>query len=231
MSVKVSAWVWSIEQDNPVDRLVLLAIADCAADDGGNAWPSMTTLAKKACVTKRGAQIAVRRLVAAGLVKVGEGLGRGRCNQYTVLINSEQRSSLPTKKSEPASPIDPVKGEPHSANVVHGELETANDVPERVNVVQGGDERAFAQNVLEPSLTQTNARRRGWADQLQIELERFYRKPYPMPQVLETKRLVTLGIDTSKITSPVKYVMAAVKKDPDRYKLTDLPPLLVGRAL
>lgn len=223
MSVKVTSWVWSIEQNNPVDRLILLAIADCAADDGGNAWPSMTTLARKACVTRRGAQIAVGRLVDAGLVRVNKGGGRARCNSYTVLIKSEQRSQLP-------NPGVTAKGEPETVNDVRSEQETVNVAAQRANVEAetvnvGSPRTSFNRPTTNPT------RARGWVVELQRELERFYGKPYPVEQVLEIKRLVTQGIDTTKVTAPAKYVMAAVRKDPDRYKLTDLPPLLVGRGI
>jgi hypothetical protein len=223
MSVKVSAWVWSIEQANPVDRLVLLAIADCATDDGTKAWPSMTTIAAKACVTRRGAQIAVHRLVLAGLLKVTSGGGRARCNSYTVLMNCERRTL-----------IKPVKSEPETVNDVRSELDSANTKTQTANVTtQTANVGSPRTSLTRPQPNQTRAN--GWTNDLQEALEDFYSCPYPMNMVLETKRLITEGIDTSKIHSPVKYVMAAVRKDPDRFKVYPKPEWLpivdVGRTM
>jgi Helix-turn-helix domain len=49
MSVRVMSWVW--DQDLPTTKkMLLLAIADHADDDGDNAWPSKARLAKKVSV-------------------------------------------------------------------------------------------------------------------------------------------------------------------------------------
>lgn len=127
MSIKVSAWVWSTTQDNPVDRLVLLAIADCADDSGGNAFPSMTTLARKACITRKGAQIAIGRLRKSGLIEVKVGGGKSRCNLYTIIMDSVGSSLL-----------EPSDSEQDTQNDVRSEPDSAYDVPETANGVRGG---------------------------------------------------------------------------------------------
>src|ERR671931_438908 len=47
MSIKVMNWVWDNSPTKGTELLMLLAIADNAADDGGNAYPSIRTLARK----------------------------------------------------------------------------------------------------------------------------------------------------------------------------------------
>src|SRR5690242_254595 len=77
VSVRVMTWVWDHSTVGGNDRLVLLAIADCAADDGTNAWPSMTTLARKVRLDERTVRRIVRKLAEGGhlLVQVAAGPG------------------------------------------------------------------------------------------------------------------------------------------------------------
>ena len=46
MSIRLMTLVWDMEQLNPTDTLVLLALADNASDEG-NCFPSIGTIAKK----------------------------------------------------------------------------------------------------------------------------------------------------------------------------------------
>lgn len=94
MSVRVSSWVW---QHSPVehrgDLLVLLALADHAHDDGGSAYPSVSTLARKARLTRRGAQLALRRLEKVDAIERA-GIGPRGVITYRVLMPSEGANSV-----------------------------------------------------------------------------------------------------------------------------------------
>lgn len=71
MSVRVMSWVW--DQDIPPNiKIVLLAIADCADDDGGNAYPSQETLARKTGYSTRQVKRIVEQLVALNVLSVGK---------------------------------------------------------------------------------------------------------------------------------------------------------------
>jgi hypothetical protein len=89
----VISWVFDHSQTRGTDRLVLLAIADSAEDDGTNAWPGVEKIAAKAGVTRRGAQQAIARLRDAGLIGVEEQAGGPkdmradrRPNRYSVVM-------------------------------------------------------------------------------------------------------------------------------------------------
>jgi hypothetical protein len=56
--------VWQMKL-NHTDKLVLLALADNASDEGV-CWPSVNTLAKKTCLSRRGVQASVARLQVEG---------------------------------------------------------------------------------------------------------------------------------------------------------------------
>jgi Helix-turn-helix domain len=67
VSVQASTWVWEHSESAGNARLVLLAIADAADADGGNAWPTQARVAAMARVSTR----TVRRLVSE-LIMLGE---------------------------------------------------------------------------------------------------------------------------------------------------------------
>jgi hypothetical protein len=112
MSVRVMSWVWEHSRAEGTDRLVLLAIADSATDDGGNAWPSTATLAKKAGVDPRTVQRAVRRLIADGELTMRPNAGKNGVNVYRVTMTPRQSAtpaqSHPGAKSprQPAAPAE-----------------------------------------------------------------------------------------------------------------------------
>ena len=62
------------------EKIVLLSLAD-NANDSGHCWPSMATIAKRAGMTQRGAQLIVQRLEAKGHLHRQQVIGKG-CNYY-----------------------------------------------------------------------------------------------------------------------------------------------------
>lgn len=96
MSVKVMSWVFEHSQSTLGDRLVLLAIADHANNEGTDAWPSIPTIAEKAKVDRATVHRAIKRLVDLGELEVRSGPGRGHRNAYTVVINKPSQSATLT---------------------------------------------------------------------------------------------------------------------------------------
>ncbi len=85
MSHKVSTFVWKFSQAKYASRLVLVALADFA-DDEGYCWPSVKTIAKKARVSERTAQYGIRQLIEIGELAVDPNCGPNGCNVYRVLM-------------------------------------------------------------------------------------------------------------------------------------------------
>lgn len=75
MSIRVMASLWD-QKLNPTVKLVLLALADCANDEG-LAWPSITTLARKASVGERTVQRSLVEARALGIINREEVTGKG----------------------------------------------------------------------------------------------------------------------------------------------------------
>lgn len=81
--------VWATSTQTGGNLLLLLALADYA-NDRGECWPSVDTLARKARVTDRHARRILRELVDAGEIEIREGGGRNRVNVYRIRNASER---------------------------------------------------------------------------------------------------------------------------------------------
>lgn len=80
--------VWDRSAAKGSSLLVLLAIADFASDDGGSAFPSIPTLARKVRMSDRQVQRIVAGLVQLGELAVVPGPSPTSSNSYQVVIGS-----------------------------------------------------------------------------------------------------------------------------------------------
>lgn len=93
MSVKQMSLVWDLDLA-PNKRLVLLAYADHADDDGDNVYPSLPRIARKTGYGVDQVRRISRELVADGLMELVEaGVGRGNTHRYKLTL--EKGSNLP----------------------------------------------------------------------------------------------------------------------------------------
>lgn len=127
MSNRVLDWVFQESPATGNDRLVLIAIADEANDDGRNAYPGIDRIATKSRVPKRTVLRCLERLEEAGALIVNrpEVRGRGHFNTYVVLM----------EKGDTVTPI------PEPEKVRNG----ATEGDKRCGTVQN-----HAQTVLDP---------------------------------------------------------------------------------
>lgn len=81
MSVRLTSAVW----DLPIpatEKLVLMCLADFANDDGGDCWPSVSTIARRCSKGERTVQGAIKWLTDNGYLKAN--LRDGKSSEYTV---------------------------------------------------------------------------------------------------------------------------------------------------
>lgn len=102
-------WVWNESKSKKNARLLLLAIADCASDDGSNAYPSITELMRKTGLSERAVQSTLADLVALGELKVHRNAGPGGCNRYRVVMTPAESAppadlAPPQDQHPPAEP-------------------------------------------------------------------------------------------------------------------------------
>ena len=84
MSVKCSSWVWEHSRATGTARLVLLALADTAHDDG-RCWPGVESVARKCRVSASTVKRAVTTLVEIGELAVTD---RGKqTNLYLLTLS------------------------------------------------------------------------------------------------------------------------------------------------
>jgi hypothetical protein len=94
VSIKVMTAVWEHSSQKEGALLVLLALADCAHDDGTMAFPSVKTLAEKARMSERNARYCLRNLEQSGEI-VREGRHRSGTTVYRIVLPSKEGQELP----------------------------------------------------------------------------------------------------------------------------------------
>jgi hypothetical protein len=107
VSVKAMSWVWDHSEADGNARLVLLAIADNAHDDGKDAYPGQQELARKCRLGVRTVRRAIEELVALGELHVDKhggvasksGEGR-RTHRYTLLKLAANLTANPVESGE-----------------------------------------------------------------------------------------------------------------------------------
>ena len=102
MSIAASKWAWDVRGVTPVQKVILLCIADHANKDGENAFPGIARIADECCMDRSTAMRNIEKLVDAGLlVKIkrtgGEG-GGAKSNLYSVPI-SESRTERQSRSA------------------------------------------------------------------------------------------------------------------------------------
>jgi hypothetical protein len=137
MSIARMAEVWKL--DLPTSpKMVLLALADCANDDG-TCWPSMATIAAKASMSLRTAQGCIKTLVEGGFLERDERAGKG-CF-YNVL---PRRNCTPAKSAPPQkttrTPAD--SADKPSRTIIDDKAKASSSKRAAARRDAGGDERA-----------------------------------------------------------------------------------------
>lgn len=102
MSVAASSWVWEHSRAKGTARLVLLALADHAGADGGDAYPSVRRLSVRCGISTRSVQGALKVLVALGELEVEDQAGPRGVNRYRLSMTPAE--SAPPQELRPADP-------------------------------------------------------------------------------------------------------------------------------
>ncbi|MDP2606094.1 MAG: conserved phage C-terminal domain-containing protein [Deltaproteobacteria bacterium] len=105
MSVKIMARVWGHSQQKGGELLVMLALADFA-NDAGESWPSIPTLADKSRLAERHTRRVLRNLESAGEIRrVGTNGGRNRRNHYFITVTENPDKITLLKKQGLNNPV------------------------------------------------------------------------------------------------------------------------------
>lgn len=113
MSTMISAACWPLQGMSPVQKVVLISLAD-NANDSGVCWPSIPTIGKRCCTSERAVQNAIKWLEQAGIVTANR--NNGRHTSYTVTPASyapPQDMHPRTKCAGAGDAATPAAGAPH----------------------------------------------------------------------------------------------------------------------
>jgi hypothetical protein len=155
--VRVMSWVFDQSRSTGSDRLVLLAIADRADDDGTDAWPSVAWIARKARVSERTVQRSINTLVRLGELAVVRGNGVGRTSRYRVVMHGA--ASAPAGEARPAArPVETAVENPSAK----GDKLTPLPIRRVTTAPTKGDTRV-TRSIQEPSVNPPTPRQWGAA--------------------------------------------------------------------
>lgn len=100
MSVKAMAWALEQQTENPVDKLILIALGNYA-DDADQCFPSRRTLARIAMCSLDTVDRAIKRLEAVGYVRKEARQGaRGLTSNAYTLVTDPSRNLRPLPETE-----------------------------------------------------------------------------------------------------------------------------------
>jgi biotin operon repressor len=99
VSIRIMSAVFESKTLGPTERLVMLALAD-HADDEGKCYPSILRLCERTGLSERAVQTNVKKLTEAGYLAVHIGGGKGNANLYFVSPNPA--ANAPRTKCTPA---------------------------------------------------------------------------------------------------------------------------------
>jgi hypothetical protein len=114
MSVSVMAAVWTLDLP-PREKLVLLALADCANDEG-RCWPSASTLARKTGEGERTVRRAVQSLIRKKVLHQHQRSGTSPIYTVTPCQSGTRANAAPL----PGRPSPPAGAAPKTSGTVKG---------------------------------------------------------------------------------------------------------------
>ena len=90
MSIKLMSMVWDSFPRGGGEKLVLLALADWAGDDGERIWPAIATIAGKTNMSERQVQRILSRFVDQGILEItaNEHGGRNLTRHYKINVEA-----------------------------------------------------------------------------------------------------------------------------------------------
>ena len=100
-------WAWDLEELDPLPKMVLLALAD-QANDQGYCWPSQATLAARCSMGERTVRRHLKALQELGLItsEVRSSTSGRRSNVYMVHVGVSLESRLPADLAGCGGPVD-----------------------------------------------------------------------------------------------------------------------------
>jgi hypothetical protein len=177
------ARVWAESAQSGSHLLMMLAIADFA-DDDGNAYPAVATLARKCRMSPRNANLVLTALRASGELEVRANEGPKGTNRYRVRYPAEPLKPASPLKS--ASPLKPASATPEAG--FPKPLKPASDEPSMNHQEPSGRARDARRTRMCPTSFTVTDDLKAWAKEacpqvdIERETERFRNWEYDKPK-------------------------------------------------
>ena len=132
-------WAWLMFL-SPTQKLVLMALAD-AADDEGVCWPSIATIARKCSISERTAQRIVAELIRSGLLNAQaryKSDGSRTSNKYKLSLRTAHDKLSPPSVAIVASPRHEGAAPPDNGVVVTTNITIIKPLPPEEKTAEVG---------------------------------------------------------------------------------------------
>jgi len=204
VSVKAISWAWEQQGLTHCEKLVLLALAD-HADDEGFCWPGVTRVAKKCGMSERGVRGAIKSMASVkhSLISIQRRFGNGgvqQSNLYRLIFERAKHPEAGSPQPEHSSP-SPESRSRGPGTGQQGDPEHSSPKPSLEPSIEPSTTTNTAeQNVISPKLAKstTTKRRRGLT---QID-------PNFQPDLTTRNRLIQHGINDQFITEQISEFVA-----------------------
>jgi DNA-binding transcriptional regulator YhcF (GntR family) len=97
MSLRQTYAAWRVSDVTPLEKLVLLALADYASENGKNIYPKVASLATKTCLSERTVQRCLKELENKTYVQIIRGNGKSH-SDYVLMLSSLYLSEYDAKR-------------------------------------------------------------------------------------------------------------------------------------
>jgi hypothetical protein len=99
MSITATSYVLNHRFGSSTRKLIMIGIADFA-NDSGEAWPSIDTLAQRAECSRRTVQESIRQLEKDGDLQIRPNAGQNGCHRYRIIFRKTEPIYTPKNPSE-----------------------------------------------------------------------------------------------------------------------------------
>lgn len=199
MSVHAMSWVWEHSRSKGTVRLVLLALADHAGSDGGDAYPSVRRVALRCGMSPRAVQSAIKKLRSLGELEVELQAGPRGANRYRIPMASIPADPAPRNICTPQ-----ISHPPHA--------ESAPPAPQHLHPPPADPAPEPPRTVKEPSLNRPS---RSNAARLDAEFQQWWQH-YPKKKA---KGAARAAFAKARKTASLEALIAgadAYANDPER---------------
>jgi hypothetical protein len=208
MSIEIMSAVWKFTMENHTQKLVLIALAD-NANDQGSCYPSIPTLAMKCDLCENGVRNQIRAFQKSGMLTVRTGGGK-LANTYQFdlkkLVKAPLHAMHPTPAPGEGDPCTPCTPPLHAVNPNHHSTIIQPSLKKEGGAAALPSAASQSEPVVVPAELNTPEFCSAWDEYLIYRRQAKLRTLTPMTIRLRFKTFTTWGVEKS-----IKAIWAAIE--------------------